>query len=377
MRVGRGLTAVGSAAAVVTAVGSATAVVVAAQACLNLVLLRRPPTNPPPSEETVCVIIPARDEARRIGACLARVLAQQGVPRLQVVVVDDASSDGTAAVVRAVAGGDPRVHLFAAPALPPGWRGKPHACAHGAAACPDAEILVFLDADVALAPHALAAAVAQRRQLDVGLLSPFPRQHAGSPAEHLIQPLLAWSWLGMVPLRWSERSRRGSLAVACGQFLVLDAAAYARAGGHAGVRGEVIEDLALARAVRRSGGRTAVTDGSSLADCRMYEGWADLREGYTKSMWSAFGSPVGALAAHVGMTTAYVLPAVAALFGSPVGLAGYLAGVTGRAVVARRTGSTMWPALTHPLASAVTTWVTLESVRRRRRGHLTWKGRSV
>lgn len=358
-------------------VGSATAGLVAAQACLNVVLLRRPPTDPPVAGEAVAVVMPARDEARRIGACLARVLAQERVPDLTVVVVDDGSTDGTAAVVRAVAGGDPRVRLVVTPPLPAGWRGKPHACTVGAAAGLDATVLVFLDADVLLSRYALAAALAQRRDLDVALLSPFPRQRARSPAEHLVQPLLAWSWLGMVPLRWSERSLRPSLAVACGQFLLLTRAAYERCGGHAGVRGEVLEDLALARAVRRSGGRTAVTDGSGLADCRMYDGWADLREGYSKSMWSAFGSPAGALAAHVGMSTAYVLPPLAAALGSPVGLAGYLAAVTGRAVVARRSGTSVWPAFAHPLASAVTTWVTLQSLWRRRRGHLTWKGRAV
>lgn len=349
-----------------------------AHAALNARLLRRPPVDPPVEDRPVAVLIPARDEATGIVDCLDSVLAQQRVSDLRVLVLDDGSGDDTAALVRTVAAVDGRVSLLPGRPLPAGWLGKPHACSQLAAACPDVSRLVFLDADVRLAPLALAAALAHAVALDVDLLCPFPRQEAGSAAERLVQPLLAWSWLTTVPLRLAERSRRPSLAVAAGQFLVVRRAAYDRAGTHDAVRAEVVEDLALARAIRRAGGRTAVVDGTALAGCRMYDGWAQVRAGYAKSMWSAFGSPVGAVAVAAVAGCLYVVPAAAALTGSRAGLAGYLAAVAGRVVTARRMRSPIWPdALLHPVSVSTAGGLTAISLWQRLRGSATWKGRAV
>ena len=108
-------------------------------------------------------------------------------------------------------------------------------------------------------------------------------------AERLVQPLVPWLWATTLPVRIAERSPRPSLAAATGQFLVLTRRGYDRAGGHAAVRGEVLEDIALLRAVKRAGGRGGPVDGSRLASCRMYDGWPALRDGYAKSMWGAVG----------------------------------------------------------------------------------------
>ena len=162
---------------------------------------------------------------------------------------------------------------------------------------------------------------------------------ATTSAERLVQPLAPWLWATTLPLRLAERSPRPSLAAATGQFLVLTGRGYRRAGGHAAVRGEVIEDIALLRAVKRAGGRGGPVDGSRLAACRMYDGWAELRDGYTKSLWGAVGgSPAASAAAAAALTAVWVLPPVAALRGSRAGLAGYAAGVAGRALVAAAHG---------------------------------------
>src|SRR5262249_23720123 len=148
------------------------------------------------------------------------------------------------------------------------------------------------------------------------LVSPYPRLVAVTVAERLVQPLLAWSWLTFLPVRAIERSRPASLAAAGGQFLAVRAEGYARAGGHAGVRDRVVEDVELARAVKRSGGRIAIADGSRLASCRMYTSWADLRAGYTKSLWAAFGSTAGAVAVSLALLALYVLPPTMAIVGA-------------------------------------------------------------
>jgi hypothetical protein len=261
--------------------------------------------------------------------------------------------------------------------LPPGWLGKPHACAQLAAAA-TGSVLVFIDADVRLAPHAVAAAVSLLRGSGLDLVSPYPRQIAESMAERLMQPLLQWSWLTTLPLRWAERSHRPSSAAANGQFLVVDAACYRRVGGHTAIRSEVLDDVALLRAVIRAGGAGGMVDGTQLAVCRMYQDWASVRDGYSKSLWAAFGSPAGALAVTSGLSLCYVLPPLAALGGSPVGLVGYVAAVAGRYVVAERTGGRSVPdAVFHPLSVLTLCWLTARSWRHHRRGTLTWKGRPL
>ncbi len=366
-----------SPARILTWAGTVTAVALTAHTAINLRALRTPRTDPPPVTERVSVLIPARNEAPRIADCLRSVLAQVGVPDLEVLVLDDCSHDATAAVVQRVAGEDPRVRLRDGHAPCPGWLGKPHAC-HQLAERATGEILVFVDADVRLSPDALAGAVDLLRGHGLALVSPQPRQIAVSPAERLVQPLLYWSVLTTLPLRVAERSPRSSFAAANGQLLVVDAAAYRAAGGHASVAGAVLDDIALARAVRAAGGRTTIVDGSRVATCRMYPDWPRLREGYTKSLWSAFGSPARAAGVVAGLGLAYLVPPVAAVRGSAVGGVGYLAGVTGRWLVARRAGDRRWPdALGHPASVALFGWLTARSVRGRRAGTLRWKGRDV
>jgi hypothetical protein len=344
------------------ALGTALAVVGAVHAALNSRLLRRPIDGP--VRARVSVLVPARDEAAQIAACLDSVDGAD-----EVLVLDDGSRDGTATIAAAHGA---RVLTGTAP--PPGWLGKPHACAQLAAAA-SGDVLVFLDADVRLRPGAVRAAVHLLETTGLDLVSPHPRQEVATVAERLVQPLLQWSILTTLPLRLAERSPRPSLAAANGQFLVVRRTAYERAGGH--VPDAVIDDLALLRAIKRSGGRGGIVDGTDLASCRMYEGWAALRDGYGKSLWAALGTPAGSAAVLGGLGLAYVLPAVAALRGSRIGLLGYAAGVAGRVIAARRTGGRMLDSVAHPVSIVVLGYLTARSQVQHARGTLRWKGRAV
>ncbi|MGQ5263515.1 glycosyltransferase [Micromonospora sp. ZYX-F-536] len=349
--------------------------------------LRRPTDRPDEVGEAVAVLLPLRDEAARVTGCLRALLAQRGVPGLRIVILDDGSTDGTAEVVRAVAGDDPRVTLLTGVAPPPGWLGKPHACWQLATrADPAATALAFVDADVVLAPHAVAAAVTELRAAGATLLSPYPRIVVATAADRLVQPLLQWLWLTFLPLRAMERSPRPSLAAAGGQFLVVDRAGYTAAGGHAAVADRILEDVELARAVKRAGGRIALADGSRLADCRMYDTWPQLRDGYSKSLWASFGHPGAAAVVVALLLLLYTAPPLVALAGvaagapevAAVGLGGYLLGVAGRVLTARATGGRWWPdALAHPVSVVVLGWLTLRSYHLRKRRRLTWRGRPV
>ncbi len=319
-------------------------------------LLRRPRSAS--LGHQVSVLVPARDEAHQVGACLQSLVAQGAH---EVLLLDDGSTDGTAAVARSVEG----VTVLTGAPPPAGWLGKPFACQQLAdAADPRSTVLVFVDADVVLAPGALAATVGL---LDDGLdlVSPYPRQLAPG-ATWLVQPLLQWSWLTFLPLRLAESPRWASMSAANGQLLAVRREVYDRAGGHAAVRTQVVEDIGLLRAVKRVGGRGGVADGTDLATTCMYGGWRALADGYTKSL------PTTSPLLPVLLIGLYLAP----LLGRHRRSA-YLLGVTGRVVSARRTGGPVLASLTHPLSVAA--YVALDARARvlARRGALTWKGRPV
>jgi cellulose synthase/poly-beta-1,6-N-acetylglucosamine synthase-like glycosyltransferase len=376
-------------AAVVTAralviTASLGAVAIAAHTAVNLRYLRTPRHAGEQLAERIAILIPARNEEKTLEATVRSALSQVDVPNLEVIVLDDGSTDETAAIVRRLAEADERLRLLQGPdeAPPAGWLGKPWACARLADAT-TADVVCFVDADVVLAPTALAATVALLRDGAFGLVAPYPRQEAGTWLERLVQPLVTWSWAATMPLRWAENSMRPSLSAANGQLLVLDAASYRMIGGHGAVRKEVLEDIALMRSLKLSGMRAVTVDGSQVATCRMYEGAGQVVDGYSKSLWSAFGGPAGSVAVNTTLAVVFVMPAVAALAGSDrrtraCGLTGYLAGVASRAMVARRTGERILPdAFLHPASIAAFAALSGVSWSRHLRGGNSWKGRPV
>ncbi len=351
---------------------------------MNLRLARQPRPTGQVVSERVSVLLPLRNEAARVAPTLRALLGQVGVPELEILILDDGSDDGTADVVRDVVDADPRVKIIdgGGDELPEGWLGKAWAC-HRLSLEATGEVLVFIDADVVLQPGAIAATVTMMREDDLDLLSPYPRQIAGTAIERATQPLVTWSWLATMPLHPAEHTGYPSLAAAIGQFLVVDADAYRASGGHTAVRDVILEDVGVLRTLKRHGFRGVPAIGSDVAECRMYDSARDLVEGYTKSLWSAFGSTPGAIGAVGVMAVGYVLPPIFALAARDRrtrtwGLIGYAAGVTGRWLVARRTGERRWPdVLAQPASIATFGALTVESLRRRRAGTLRWRGRRI
>ena len=169
-------------------------------ALLNAILLPRPKApdrGTEPAGELVSILIPARDEAAHIAACVQAALASAGVA-VEVLVMDDGSHDGTAAIVEALAERDPRLRLLRAPPLPPGWTGKVHACARLAEAARGGHLL-FIDADVRLAPQAAAALADHARRHRLALASGVPRQEIGTLGEALTVPAINLLMLGYLP----------------------------------------------------------------------------------------------------------------------------------------------------------------------------------
>jgi chlorobactene glucosyltransferase len=350
------------------------------------VLQPMPLTSPAPS---VDVVVPARNEADAITGCLAG-LAAQDYPgaALAVVVVDDGSTDGTAALARGLAAGDPRMTVIEAGALALGWTGKTQACWRGAAQG-GGEWLCFIDADTTPRPELLraAVAVARRRQLD--LLSLEPRQELVSPWERLILPagLCALGFVG-------DLSRTGDTAreeaPANGQFMLIRRSVYVRVGGHGAVRGTVAEDSALAACVKAAGGRVALMGGASLIGVRMYRSLPQLWEGIAKNVTQTFGGTRRtALIALAGPALAWAtlllpaalatsLPAASsllALSAFAVACAASLALIALHLAAARYFAIPLWYGLLFPLGYTLAALLAAAGIAAHWRGHVAWKGR--
>jgi glycosyltransferase involved in cell wall biosynthesis len=217
---------------------------------------------------SVSVLIPARNEELGIEACVRSVLASAHV-NLEVIVLDDASTDRTADVVRALAAEDGRVRLESAPPLPPSWCGKQHAC-FALSKLATHDTLAFLDADVRLHPDALTRMCLFLKVSGAELVSGFPRQETGTLLEKLLIPLIHWLLLCFLPLWGMRHFRWSAFGAGCGQFFVTSRAAYEKVGGHAAIRSSLHDGLKLPRAYRKARFWTDVCDLTHLATCRMY-----------------------------------------------------------------------------------------------------------
>lgn len=254
---------------------------------INLCRYRAPEgkTNGAP----VSVLIPARDEERNIGQCLDCVLQSRGVA-LEVIVLDDGSTDRTAKIVRDVAARDPRVRMIEGCGLPAGWNGKQHACWLLAQEA-SSELFLFLDADVRLAADAVVRCVGQMQTDQLSLLSGFPRQITVGWMEKLLLPLIHFVLLSFLPMGKMRRSTATAYAAGCGQFFLAEREAYFASGGHAGIRSTRHDGLKLPTLFRRHGFRTDIFDLTELAAVRMYDSAAAVWGGLAKNATEGIATP--------------------------------------------------------------------------------------
>lgn len=350
---------------------------------INLGLYRRPP-RAGGGTAALSVLIPARNEAANIGDALRSVLANRDL-ELEVVVLDDESQDDTAAIVRALAEEDPRVRLAQAPALPPGWSGKQHAC-HVLAGLAKHGRLVFMDADVRLAPDALGRMGGFLDRGGAKLASGFPRELTGGLGEALVIPLIHFLLLGYLPVWAMRRSPSPGLGAGCGQLFIADREAYREAGGHAAIRASLHDGIKLPRAFRAAGHGTDLFDATDLADCRMYSGLGEVWSGFSKNATEGMATPkalpLWTVLLFGGQVLPFLLLAAAVPLGwdSPVALlSGIAAGaaLAFRLAMAWRFRQSVPAALLHPLGILLVLAIQWTALVRARRGRpATWRGRS-
>lgn len=314
--------------------------------------------------ETIDVLIPMRDEEENVEGCLKSVLNSELLEASKVYVLDDGSSDSTGQLISEF-----KVNKLTGAELPAGWLGKLWAC-HNLSQAGTGKYLVFLDADVRLHPYAIASAISKMNKFGWDFISPYPRQIAGSFLEKLIQPLLQWSWLASVPLRLAEKFPNRSMTIANGQFFIVKRSAYEKSGGHAEISGEVLDDLELARLLVSHGFKGGVADGSAVASCRMYKTNSQLIDGYTKSLWKAFGGQFGTVVAILLLFFTGISPYLG--IGAPatfIFLSRFLAAI--------KTRSNPAYAFLHPISIIILLYLIVLSSMRKSRGTLTWRGRTI
>jgi glycosyltransferase involved in cell wall biosynthesis len=341
---------------------------------------------------TVSVIVPARNEEASLGACLQSLVLQHHLQdnlrnrapnndvAFEIIVVDDHSTDRTRAIALSLA--SPQVQVIEAGPLPTGWTGKNNAVTAGARAA-RGEWLLFTDADTIHLPGSLARSLEEAQRHGATLLSYSPEQIVKSFCEKAVMPVIFADLAAS--FRPSQVSDPNSPAAAAnGQYILITREAYDAIGGHAAIAGNLLEDVALARAMKRSGRKIFFRYGGDAVRTRMYRSFAQLREGWTKNLALLFTSPtrLAALRAleFVLIVASFAISLVAALHGhrQPAAVAGTLCAVLYAFFLMRIRGAHFsWDAnILAVFGLPLFSYLLLRSKSAHAKGSVHWKGRT-
>jgi chlorobactene glucosyltransferase len=341
----------------------------------------------------VSILVPARNEEHNIERCVESLLCQD-YPSFEVIVVDDRSTDSTPGILRNLARRSSQLAVIRGMELPPGWAGKPHALFQAAEAA-HGEWLVFVDADTWLQPDALQATLGTALRHQADLFTTMHRQVMDTFWERTVQPLVLLGLSIAFPPRQVNREGKPQ-AVANGQYIMIRRSTYDAIGGHAGVKGEIVEDKALAVRVKQAGYRLLIADGIPFVSTRMYRSLGEMWEGWTKNIFLGLRDQprlmaLGVFGAILALIAVFCMPAWPVigwgLFrrgGGNAALAvlvealvvwGFL--LLKRGEACRAFEIPTWYALTLPIGAAIFASMMFGSTWRVISGHgVTWKGRT-
>jgi hopene-associated glycosyltransferase HpnB len=260
----------------------------------------------------VAVVVPARDEAAVVGDSLRSLLAQDYPGEFRVILVDDGSVDGTAQIARGL--DDPRLTVLTSAPRPAGWSGKLWAVHQGVAAAKAAEMLLLTDADIVHAPAHVSGLVAQAERCDLDMVSEMVRLACDSWAERALVPAFVYFFQLLYPFAWVNDGQRGTAAAAGGTILIRRRAMW-RIGGVESVRAALIDDVALAGAVKK-GGRIWLGHAALARSVRPYPGVGDIWRMITRTAYVQLRySPLLLIATTAAMALTWIVPPAATLMG--------------------------------------------------------------
>ncbi len=336
------------------------------------------PQAPARQMPPVTIVVPARNEAESIQACLRSLLAQAYPGSLRVILVDDLSSDGTGRLADGIA--DPRLTVLRGAAHPPGWSGKLWALHQGIAAAGRAELLLLTDADIAHQPQHLATLVTKLQASGLDMASEMVALHCASAAEHALVPPFVFFFQLLYPFAWVN-DPGNPMAAAAGGTVLIRAAALARVGGVEAMRGALIDDVTLARRVKQ-GGRIWLGHTGLATSIRPYRNAADIWRMVARCAFVQLGySPWMLGGALAGMVLVWLVPPLAAIFGHGLarllGLLGWAAMTVSYLPTLRRFRLNPAWAVCLPVAAMFYTAATVGSATDHYRGRgVIWKQRA-
>lgn len=351
------------------------------------------PTAAPKDAPLISICIPARNEENNIRRCVEAALTQD-YPNIEVIVLDDRSTDATSEILRQLAAQNDILRIISGSDLPDGWAGKPHAL-YQASAVARGEWLCFLDADTFLMPEAISSCYVKALETEADLFTVMTDQILGSFWEKVVMPLVMTALsVGFSPRKINDPSRRD--AVANGQFILIKRRIYDLIGGHEKVKDQIVEDKAISEQVKWNGHRLIVADGMQVVRTRMYTSLPTIWEGWTKNIYLGLRDHVamlllGAFGASLALIAAMFLPiwpllGLAWYFNDGHWMAlvvilesffvwGYLIYI--RAVIAKKMKISAWYALTTPLGAGIFAAMMLTSAWKVLSGQgVTWRGRT-
>ncbi len=340
---------------------------------------------------TLSILLPMRNESAVIADTVHSLLAQD-YPNLEILLLDDHSTDDSAEIARAAANGDPRLRLLPGAPLPPGWTGKVWAC-HQLAEQAKGEYLLFTDADVRWEPGALSALMAEAQQTKADLLTVWPTQITRTWGERLVVPLMAFTVLAYLPVLAVHHLPWPVFSAAMGQCLLFRREAYRQIGGHAAIKNQVLDDMAFAYAIKRANLGLRAADANGPIQTRMYNNWLQVRDGFAKNILAGHGNSVSFLfLSTVFHWWLFVLPwflllshiAVSVFpfpnpFPNPFALPFFavLLGVTTRALTAATSRQRIRDSLLMPASVFLMTLIAFRALQWRTTGGPQWKGRII
>ena len=331
--------------------------------------------------QSVSVLVPCRDEERNIESCIKSVFEQ--IDEVEsIFLYDDESTDNTSEILKKIAKANPKkVTIVPTVHKPAGWTGKNHACFQLAANA-KSDWLLFLDADARLKPDAISKMREIAAKKRVSFLSAWPELLVSSIAEKLLMPVLNHIVFTLFPAPLADSKNDESLGLAHGACIFMDRNIYLELGGHETVRNELFEDTMLARLWRRSGHKSACTDGIGIVAVRMYDSFPSIIKGFTKNYYPAFKKRRSFWIFQLWSLTAWtVIPigwTAALLFGEGgvLSLAPILLSISPRVILAARMRHPIWSTIFNPVTNLIALYIgTLSFINWTFNRGVDWKGR--
>jgi glycosyltransferase involved in cell wall biosynthesis len=326
-------------------------------------------------EGLVSVLIPARNEEKNIKNIL-QDLREQDYSDIEIIVFDDQSEDDTRNIVAKSAETDSRIKLICSEGLPDGWLGKNHAC-HKLAEHAKGDYLLFLDADVRIGGNTIGKAVSFMKKQGLALISIFPRQIIVTTGEKVTVPVMNYILLSLLPIVFVRKSKFTSLSAANGQFMFFNAGIYHSLEPHSLMRSNKVEDISISRYLKSREHRIACLVGDKDISCRMYNGFSDAVNGFSKNVVAFFGNSF-LLAALFWLVTSFGFIAVWHSL-SPAWFIVYLVSyILTRIFISAASHQNIISNLVFiiPLQVSMGIFISFASINKFFRKH-TWKGRSI